>query len=181
MSYFATFWATLPPWAAGLLYPDELSHLHPAPYWAMLNPSELRWIFWTMLYLTEPRDALLSYAGPYWAMLHLLSYTSPYWVMLHPAELCCTPYGLAHPNWATLHPIELRMYTNWTALYCTELFSTLWATQRSKCRNAGLSGTGIRVPQSGTGMLDAITPMPATSASMPMPSYAYCTEWGGFS
>jgi hypothetical protein len=48
-----------------------------------------------------------------------------------------------------------------------------------KCQNGGLFGTGIRVPQSGIGMLryrtemlDAEIPMPAASASMPMPSYA---------
>jgi hypothetical protein len=41
-----------------------------------------------------------------------------------------------------------------------------------------MSGTGIRVPQSGTGMLryrtemlDTGIPMPAASASMPLPSY----------
>jgi hypothetical protein len=43
--------------------------------------------------------------------------------------------------------------------------------------------TGLRVPQSGTGMLryciemlDARIPMPAASASMPMPSYGKKTE-----
>ncbi len=127
VSYTAPYWA--------MFRPDELPHLHSAHcnllgYCILLSyptctqhPTELCWIFWAMLCLIEPRGALLSYAAPYWAMLHLLSYTSPYWAMLHPAELCCTPYGLAHPNWATLHPIELRMYPN---LNCAVLY---WAIQ----------------------------------------------------
>jgi hypothetical protein len=48
-----------------------------------------------------------------------------------------------------------------------------------ECRNTGLSGAGIKVRQSGsrtlrhqTEMLDAGIPIPAASASMPMPSYA---------
>ncbi len=71
-------------------------------------------ILWNITFPT-----LLSYAAPYWAMLHplglrctLLSYTAPYWVAsywgkLHPSEQRCTLLSYAAPYWATLHPPEL--------------------------------------------------------------------------
>ena len=131
-----------------------------------------------MLRPIELRCALLSHTGP--------------------------PNELAHPNWATLHPTEQRWtLLSYAVPYCATLFSTeLLSSLLSyaapcelhysltelpsvlvplcnfvKCRNVGLSGTGISVPQSGTRMLryrtellDAGIPMLAASASMPMPS-----------
>ncbi len=147
-----------------------------------------------MLYLTEPRGTLLSYAAPYWATLHLTVLRWTHKAELRPIELRCTLLSYTqNPNWATMHPTELR----WTLLsYAEPYWATLYPTELHysptelpsvlvplcnfvKCRNAGLSGTGIRVTQSGTGMLryrtemlDAGIPMPAASVSMPMPSYA---------
>ncbi len=157
--------------------------------------------FWAMLHLTEPRGILLSYAAPSWATLYPLSYAAPYWAKVHLAEIHSTPYELpmlhstelrwtllsyAEPYWAMLYPSELRCsilsYTAPCELHysLTELPSALVPLCNFvKCRNAGLSGTGTSVSQSGTGMLryrsemlDAGISMLAASASMPMPSYA---------
>ncbi len=169
LSYDAACWATLS-------HPTELCC-------TLLNyavPSEL-----AMLHLTEPRGTLLSYAAPYWATQYPLSCASPYWAKVHPASYTAPPYELAHPKWTTLHPTELLCSLLSYAAPCelhysqTELPSLLVPLCNfAKCRNARLSGTGISAPQSGTGMLryrtemlDAGIPMPAASASMPMPSY----------
>jgi hypothetical protein len=82
--------------------------------------------------------------------------------MLHPAEQRCTLLSYAAPCeiWYTLAELS------------TVLIPFL------KFRNAGLSGTGIWVPHSGTRilqyrtqLLDAGVPMPLVSASMLIPSY----------
>ncbi len=86
--------------------------------------------------------------------------------MVHPPdpELHCTPHGVAQPNCATLYPTEL---------FCTLLsYAAMWATSWDtvptvlvplcnffKCRNTELSGDGIKVRQSGTGMLRHRTEM----------------------
>ncbi len=119
-------------------------------YWATLNPLSCAVTY--------------RYGAPWWAMRHplgahmgqltltelrctLLSYWVPYWTMLYPTELPNTLWAMLHPNWAT--------------------YSTF--VQFLTCRNAGLSGTGMLRYR--TEMLDAGIPMPAASASMPMPSY----------
>ncbi len=61
LSYFALWWAipslnVVPCWA---------TPLPPTPYWAMLQPSELRCIFWSMLHLPEPLGTPLNYLAPY--------------------------------------------------------------------------------------------------------------------
>jgi hypothetical protein len=95
----------------------------------MLYLSELRYTFWAMLHLTEPRGTLLSYAAPYWATGHSteLRCTLLKYALL--TKLCCAllswgapPYELAHPNLSTLHPTELR----WTLLSYAVLY---WAMQ----------------------------------------------------
>jgi hypothetical protein len=68
----------------------------------MLHPSELRHTFWEMLHLTKHRAFPQSYASPCWATLHPLNWAVPYWAKVNSAELRCTPYGLAHPNYASV-------------------------------------------------------------------------------
>ncbi len=107
-----------------------------------------------MLHPPGLRYALLGYAAPYWAILHLtpprgtlLSYAAPYRDTLHPIDLCCTlrsyaaPYwDLLHSIWASLHPescaapselsCTLLSYADPFELRCTLLsYNTpFWAT-----------------------------------------------------
>ncbi len=114
--------------------PSELSCTllsYIAPYWATLQPPELRCaLFWAPLHSVELRCTLLSYAAFNWAMLHpiwailhpiwttlrpkshassselscaLLSYAALFWAMLHPSELCCTFPSYAAHYWARPH------------------------------------------------------------------------------
>jgi len=163
-----------------------------------------------MLHLTEPWGTLLSYTAPNWATLYSLSCAAPYWAKEHPAEIHSTPYELAHHDWAMLHPTELRWRLlsfaepDWATLCSRELLCSLLSYASPcelhysltelpsvlvplcnfvKCRNAGLSGTGISVSQSGTGsvsqsgtgMLRYRTEM--LDAGIPMSSYVYCTMY----
>jgi hypothetical protein len=78
-----------------------------------------------MLQLTEPRGTLLSYAAPYWAMLHPQSCAAPYWAKV--LSYTTPPYELAHPNWATTNPTELRsIQLSYAPMFSTELRSTMW-------------------------------------------------------
>ncbi len=199
-SYDAACWATLS-------HPAELCYT----FLNYSAPSEQCSTLLSQGHSTELRCTLLSNAvpvyplscaAPYWAKVHpadlhstplrasspLLSYAEPYWATLNPTELHWTLLSYTEPYWATLYPNELRCsmqhHVSYTTDYSlTELPSVLIPfCNFVKCRNAGLSGTGIRVAQSGTGMLryrtemlDAGIPMPAPSASMPMHSYANCS------
>jgi hypothetical protein len=123
--------------------PSELSCTlmsYIAPYWATLQPPELRCaLFWAPLHPVELRCILLSYAAFNWAMLHpiwailhpiwatlrlksyassselscaLLSYAALFWAMLHPSELCCILLSYAVPFRASLHTTELGLTLN---------------------------------------------------------------------
>ncbi len=133
---------------------------------------------------------LLSYAAPYWATLNPLSSAASYWAKVHLAEIHSTITELrctlmsctlnptlryAGPSWATLYPTELRCSLLSYAAPCelhyslTELPSVLVPLCTFvKCRKAGLSGIGIRVPQSGNGMLRYRTEV--MNAGIPMPA-----------
>ncbi len=137
------------------------------------------------------------------SLIHWTLWALSYSAVLHPIELWCTllaelqcnPCWLPHLNWATLHPTHgATLYPKlsyaapyWATQHHVSYATPNWATYTiliplcnfSKCWNAGQCGTGIRVSQSGTGMvryrtgmLDAAIPMPAASASVPMISYA---------
>jgi hypothetical protein len=176
LSYTAPCWAMMLP--AELASPSLLSCTL-LNYWLCCT-------FWAMLHLTEPWGTLLSYTAPNWATLYSLSCAAPYWAREHPAEIHSTPYELAHHDWAMLHPTELRWRLlsfaepDWATLCSRELLCSLLSYASPcelhysltelpsvlvplcnfvKCRNAGLSGTGISVPQSGTGMLRYRTEM----------------------
>ncbi len=89
-------------------------HTDAPPIWATLLPKSYPAPF-------EVSFALLSYAAPFWAMLHPIwatllpkSYPAPFLAKLHPSELCCillscgafwcTLSELLCTLWATLHP-----------------------------------------------------------------------------
>jgi hypothetical protein len=119
-----TLWATL--------HPTELSGA--AFQWSLPHPSELHCTFLNYAAPSAQCRTLLSHGALYWVTLHLtelrcshsaalhpielhptklcwtlLSYAASYWAMVHPAELRWTLHRLlAHPNWATLPPTELR-------------------------------------------------------------------------
>jgi hypothetical protein len=134
----------------------------PHPNWASYSTS-------TFLQFPkiELRGTLLSYAAPPYRLAHpselrctLLSYA-----VLYPTQLLCTLLSYAVP-------CELR----YTLTDLPTVLVLLW--NFLKCRNNGLSGTGIRVPLSGTGklryriqMMEPGIPMPVKSASMPMSIY----------
>ncbi len=158
------------------LYPNELCCIllsYAAPYWAISHPIDLHC---TMLsnasswWATQPEHCtLLSYAA-------LCRATPPppstllNWAALHPNELQCIIMIYAAPLKSYLNLTEL-LCTLLAMLYPTELCSILWATLHTtwatysifvkflKCWNAGMSSTGIRIAQSGIGMLQYRTKM----------------------
>ena len=108
-----------------------------APYWATLQPPELRCaLFWATLHHVELRCTLLSYAAFNWAMLNygspselsctLLSYIAPYWATLQPPELCCAQF------WSTLRPVELRCTLLSYAAFKWAMLHPIWANPREK-------------------------------------------------
>jgi hypothetical protein len=126
----------------------------------------------------ELRCTLLSYTAHPYELAHR------HWAPMRPTELRWTLLSYAEPHWARLYPAELRCsLLSYAALFelhnsLTELPSILVPLCNFvKCRKAGLSGTGISVPQSGTGrlryrteMLDAGILIPAALVTMPMPN-----------
>ncbi len=158
LSYAVPFWITL--------------HLliNAAPYWATGHSTELRCTL-AALRSIELSCTLSYTAPPLWASSPQLSYLHLTWATLNPTELRWTLLSYAVPYWATQH------HVSYTTAYLSYLqYPYLYAI----LSNVGLSGTGISVPQSDTGMLryrtemlDARMPMPTASASMPMPSYAF--------
>jgi hypothetical protein len=135
LSYLSSWWATTPAHCTLLNYPTCTQH-----------PTELC-------------CTLLNYAESYEQCWTLLSHGALHWAMLHLTELCCT-------YWAALNLIEIRgtllsyvctllSYSAPCDLRCTlnELHKVPVFMKFFKCWNAGLSGTGLRVPQSGAGML----------------------------
>ncbi len=122
LSYGTPYLATLHTWA--ILHTDELDAA--ASSELRRTPLICAAFCWTTLHLAEPRGTLLSYAAPYWATLHQLSCAAPCLSTVPPSDLRY-PHGLAHPNWATLYPTELR----------NSLRTTLqpnWATYNSTFR-----------------------------------------------
>jgi len=86
LSYASPWRATPPKHRTLLSFAAPCWAIAPAPwpYWALVHPSELRWIFWAMLQLSEPPCTLQSYAVPYWATLYTTELHSGLWVTLHP-------------------------------------------------------------------------------------------------
>jgi hypothetical protein len=113
------------------------------------------------LHLGELLCTFLSYAAPYFVMLHSWTtlhtaelYAAPYWATLQPTDIHCIifwamlhPLSYIAPNelhctlWATLHPTELPciLICN-TTLYWATLHPLLsyaaacWATSHTHCK-----------------------------------------------
>jgi hypothetical protein len=108
-----------------------------------------------MLHLNEILCTRLSYAAPYFFMLHPPAtqhtaelYAAPYWATLHPTDLHCilflsyaAPTELHFNLWAIMHHTELCcILMSYTTPHPTELHYTLlsyaapcWATSPTSC------------------------------------------------
>jgi hypothetical protein len=93
---------------------------------------------WSILHLGERLCTFLSYAAPYfvmlhsWTMLHTAElYAAPYWATLQPTDIHCIIYlSYAAPSelhctqWATLHPLSYAA-PHWAALHSNLQYHTL--------------------------------------------------------
>ncbi len=104
-----TLWAALQPPSYTALHSYTAALYFNELYYTLLSCTAPCWAATATLLRIPPTPCtLLSYAAPFWILLHLLSNAAPTWALRHG-----TPY------WATLHPPMGLL--NLTELRCTLL------------------------------------------------------------